>query len=112
MPYDTALADRIRDLLTDTPGLVEKKMFGGIGWTINGHMACGAHNDARLIIRCSKEAFPGLLEEPGAGGMMRGGKAMAGWNLVDNEAVIVDEALELWVGRGRDYAAGLPPKQK
>ena len=33
MPYDPALADRIRDLLTGTPLLVEKKMFGGIGWT-------------------------------------------------------------------------------
>ena len=110
MPYDPVLADRIRTLLAGTPGLVEKKMFGGIGWTIGGHMACGAHNDLRLMIRCSKEDFPIFLEEPGADAMRRGETAVTGWVLVDADAVAKDEDLARWVDRGREHAASLPPK--
>ncbi len=36
---------------------------------------------------------------------------MAGWLLVDADAVQDDAELTKWVGRGRDYAAGLPPKK-
>ncbi len=112
MAYDPALADRIRDLLADTPGLVEKKMFGGIGWTIGGHMACGAHNDGQLMIRCGPDDFQAFMEADGADAMRRGGKPMSGWILVQNQAVLDDSALSLWVGRGRDHASGLPPKKK
>lgn len=112
MAYDPDLAARIRASLAGAPNLVEKAMFGGIGWTICAHMAAGAHNDGKLMIRCAKEDFEGLLAEPGAGGLMRGGKAMSGWILVEADAVADDDALDRWVGRGRDHAASLPPKRK
>jgi hypothetical protein len=110
VPYDEALVERVRDVLMSAPGLVEKKMFGGIGWTLFGHMAAGAHSDGRLMIRCSRGDFPALLAEPGASGLMRGGKPLTGWVLVDADAVEDDAALALWVGRGRTYASSLPPK--
>ena len=34
MAYDEGLAQRIRDVLGDMPGLVEKKMFGGVGYLL------------------------------------------------------------------------------
>jgi len=111
MAYDPALADRIRDALAGTPGLVEKKMFGGIGWTVGGHMAAGAHNDGRLMIRCSKDDFAGFIAQEGAGGMQRGKTLMTGWVLVAPEAVDDQADLEMWVHRGRDYAASMPPKK-
>jgi len=112
MAYDEALAARIRAALAGADGLVEKTMFGGIGWTIGGNMAAGAHNDGRLMIRCSKADFEAFLAEEGAVGMMRGGKALTGWVLVEPDAVADDAELDRWVGRGRDYAASLPPKKK
>ncbi|MFT5460480.1 MAG: hypothetical protein ACI9K2_006999 [Myxococcota bacterium] len=90
MPYDPALATRIRPLIEAAAGVVEKKMFGGIGSTIGGNMAVGAHSDGRMMIRCSKEAFPTLLEEPGADGLRRGTKYMTGWVLIDADAVADD----------------------
>ena len=42
MAYDEALADRIRQLLGDEPGLTEKKMFGGLAFLIGGNMAVAA----------------------------------------------------------------------
>lgn len=110
MAYDPDLADRIRASIAGAPNLVEKKMFGGIGWTVGGHMAAGAHNDGSLMIRCSKEDFAAFIAEEGADGMQRGGKYMTGWVLVDADAVADDAELDRWVGRGRDYAASMPPK--
>ncbi len=36
MAYDEGSAQRIRELLDEEPGLVEKKMFGGIGFMLHG----------------------------------------------------------------------------
>ena len=40
--YDERLADRIRALVADEPGLTEKKMFGGLAFLIGGNMAVAA----------------------------------------------------------------------
>ncbi|MCB9675381.1 MAG: TfoX/Sxy family protein [Alphaproteobacteria bacterium] len=110
MPYDPDLAERIRTHLAGTPGLVEKKMFGGIGWTVGGHMAAGAHSDGALMIRCAKEDFAAFIAEPGAAGMKRGETLMTGWVLIASASVATDAALHHWLDRGRGYAASLPPK--
>ena len=41
VPYDEALADRVRAQLDGEPGLTERKMFGGIAWMLAGNMAVG-----------------------------------------------------------------------
>jgi hypothetical protein len=110
MPYDPELADRIRDHVADMPLLTEKKMFGGIGWMSGGHMACGAHNDQRLMIRCAREDWADFIAEPGAEGFTHGGKQMTGWVLVDQDAVATDADLRKWLDRGCDFAASQPPK--
>lgn len=112
MPYDPVLAERIRDLLHDAPDLVEMKMFGGIGWTIRGNMAAGAHSKGELIVRCSKEAFHGHLAEPGCDCMKRGETPMTGWLKIAPEFIEDDADLARWVGVGREYASGLPRKVK
>jgi TfoX/Sxy family transcriptional regulator of competence genes len=111
MAYDPKLADRVRKLLADADGLAEKKMFGGIGWTIGGNMAAGAHNDGRLMIRCARDDFESLLAEPGAEGMKKGGRNLTGWVLVDSEVVTSEKALSRWVSRGRAFAESLPRKK-
>jgi TfoX/Sxy family transcriptional regulator of competence genes len=111
MAYDSQLAERVRSELAGITGLNEKKMFGGIGWTINGNMAAGAHNDGRLMIRCSKDDFGQLLAEPGAEGMKKGSRNLTGWLLIDGSTVSDDDSLALWVGRGRAYAESLPRKK-
>ena len=110
MAYDEVLADQIRTALADTPGLTEKKMFGGIGWMVGGHMAAGAHSDGRLMIRCAKADFESLTSEPGASPMMRGGKPLSGWVLVDAEVLDHGDAFARWIERGRAYAQSMPPK--
>ena len=51
MAYDEELADRIRVLLDDRPGLTEKKMFGGLGFMIGGNMAIAASGQGGILVR-------------------------------------------------------------
>jgi hypothetical protein len=42
--------------------------------------------------------------------MTRRGEPISGWVLIAASAVADDDALRLWVERGRDYAATQPAK--
>ena len=55
MAYDEDLANRIRELIASEDGYTEQKMFGGIGFMIDGHMAVGVSGEGGLIIHCSEE---------------------------------------------------------
>ncbi len=110
MAYDEGLAQRIREQIEGTPNLAEKKMFGGLGFMVGGHMAVSAYKGGDLMIHCGKEESAAYIREPGARPMERGGKAMKGWVIVSADAVEEDADLAKWVCRGRDYAMAQPPK--
>ena len=59
------LANRIRELIVSEDGYTEQKMFGGIGFMIDGHMAVGVSSEGGLMIHCSKEETEALLAKPG-----------------------------------------------
>lgn len=50
MAFNEELAQRLRDVLAGQSDLVEKKMFGGIGFMLQGNMACGVNSDV-LVLR-------------------------------------------------------------
>ena len=50
MAFDESLAQRIRDSLARKKNIEEKKMFGGIGFLLNGNMLVGVWKDS-LIVR-------------------------------------------------------------
>ena len=110
MAYDEALADRIRQLVGDEPGLTEKKMFGGLAFLINGNMSVAASGQGGLLVRCDPKETDALLDEPGAEHMVMRGRAMEGWLRIQQQAVGDDAGLEPWVRRGVTYARALPPK--
>jgi hypothetical protein len=60
---DDMLAQRIRPLLAGHPDLVEKWMFGGIGFLVQGNMACGVHK-GELIVRVGTERYAESLARP------------------------------------------------
>ena len=64
MAYDEQLAERVRELLALREGLVERKMFGGIAWMLDGNLACGVIGD-ELIVRVGPEESERALAEPG-----------------------------------------------
>ena len=44
MAFDERLAERIRGSLGKRKGLIEKKMFGGVAFLLNGNMCVGVTN--------------------------------------------------------------------
>jgi hypothetical protein len=109
MPYDAALADRIRQQISARSDVRELKMFGGLGFTIAGNMAVGVINDD-LIVRLDPGDAEKALAEAGVREFDFTGRPMKGWLFVGAERTADDEGLAEWVDAGADYAASLPAK--
>jgi TfoX/Sxy family transcriptional regulator of competence genes len=108
MAYDLKLADRVRSQLDGIP-VAEKKMFGGIGFLLNGNLACGVNKD-NLIVRIDPEKQELLLKKPHAKPFDLTGKPMKGWLLVEASGVKTEKQLSAWVKEGVEFASTLPPK--
>jgi GNAT superfamily N-acetyltransferase len=81
MVYNKNLALMIRDVLGKKPGLIEKQMFGGIGFMIHGNMACGVINDD-LIVRVGPDQYNEALAKPHTRVFDMTGRPMRGWIVV------------------------------
>jgi len=111
MAYDKNLAARMQKILDDLnpPALVEKKMFGGVGYLVRGNMACGVHKD-ELIVRVGSDGFMDALNRPGARPFDMTGKPMNGWVMVKPSGFETDQALREWIELGLNYANSLSAK--
>jgi len=109
MAYDEGLARRVRAILADEPGLVEKKMFGGVGFMLNGNMACGVNKDD-LIVRVGPDSYEQAMIRPHARPFDFTGRLMKGWVMIGPEGASADDDLRDWVADGVNFARSLPPK--
>lgn len=110
MAYDEELASRIRELVSDEPGLTEKRMFGGLAFLVNGNMSVSASSQGGLLLRVDPEETDTLAAEPHAEPFVMRGRAMQGWLRVSPEGVRTKRELERWVRRGVTYARSIPGK--
>jgi hypothetical protein len=110
MAYDEDLANRIRELLAAEPGVIERKMFGGLSFLIGGNMSVAASGQGGLMVRCDPAETDALLAKPHARAFEMRGREMAGWLRVDADGVRTKRQLEPWVKRGVAYARSLPAK--
>ncbi len=109
MAYDEGLAHRVRGIINDEPGMVEKKMFGGVGFMLNGNMACGVNKDD-LIVRVGPDSYEQAVIHPNARPFDFTGRPMKGWVMVGADGVSADDDLQNWVTQGVRFAQSLPPK--
>jgi TfoX/Sxy family transcriptional regulator of competence genes len=92
MAFSEALAERIRQALARKKGIEEKKMFGGIGFLLNGNMLVGIWKDS-LIARLGPEGGDEALKEAHVKEFDITGRSMKGWVLVAPEGVEGDDQL-------------------
>lgn len=111
MAYDEDLAYRVRDLLEPEQGLSEKKMFGGLTFMINGHMAVNVSRQGGLMLRIDPAQTDELLRDKHAAPFQMRGKPMTGWLRIDPAGVAKESDLERWTAMGVSYARTLPPKK-
>ena len=109
MAYDEQLAARVRAVLAERTDFDEKKMFGGLAFMVNTHMACGLIRDD-LMIRVGKENYDDALSR-GAQVMDFSGRPMRGMVMVPGPDVATDAPLATWVDEAVAFAQSEPPKK-
>ncbi len=80
MAFSEALAERIRQRLAQRKNVAEKKMFGGVGFLLNGNMLVGVWKES-LVVRLGKDEGEEALLEPHVKEFDITGRAMKGWGL-------------------------------
>ncbi|MDZ5661795.1 TfoX/Sxy family protein [Nocardioides sp. S-58] len=110
MAYDELLAQRIHDLLDGEPGLTSRRMFGGLGFMLDGHMAVAAGSAGALMVRVDPARGQEWVDGEDVRPMEMRGRELDGWLLVSGEALADDDRLRLWVGRGAAHVRTLPLK--
>jgi TfoX/Sxy family transcriptional regulator of competence genes len=109
MAYDEELAKRVSAVLESVPNITEKKMFGGVGYLLNGNMACGVNKET-LIVRVGPDSYQATLDEEHTRVFDLTGRPMTGWVSVEPEGLQSKDRLVYWVGQGVAFAGTLPPK--
>jgi len=108
MAFDETLTERVSQALARKKG-IEKKMFGGIGFLLNGNMLVGVRKDS-LLVRLGEEEGKDALLEPHVGAFNISGRAMTGWLLVAPEGIEDDDRLKGWIQRAVKFVGKLPAK--
>jgi hypothetical protein len=111
MSIDVELAERVRDELMGEAGLVEKAMFGGLAFLLDGNMAVGITSEGELMVRVGPEGEAEALADPHARRFDMTGRPMKGWILVERAGFETEHALNAWVRQGVEFARGLPRKR-
>jgi TfoX/Sxy family transcriptional regulator of competence genes len=109
MAFDETLAERIRQRLARKKGIEEKKMFGGIGFLVNGNMLVGVWKDS-LLVRLGDEQGEEALLEPHVKAFDITGRTMKNWVLVAPEGFEDDDQLKEWIQRAVKFVGKLPGK--
>jgi len=109
MAYDEGLAARIGEVLGDQPGVVERKMFGGLAFMVQGHMCCGVIGD-EMMLRVGPELYERVLGRAHARSMDFTGRPMKGLVTVGCEGLLEDEHLAEWIGFGLACVTSLPAR--
>jgi TfoX/Sxy family transcriptional regulator of competence genes len=110
MAYDEALAGRIRAALSFTDGVTEKRMFGGLGFMVHGHMVAAANHSGGVMLRLDPSQGPALVDGLTVRYVQMNGREMGGWLSLEPSAVADEDDLRTWLERGLAYVATLPPK--
>jgi TfoX N-terminal domain len=108
--YDDELANRIRRVVQDEPGLSEKRMFGGLAFLVNGHMAVSASSQGGILLRIDPAQSQYLVDHEHVRRFSMRGREMNGWLHVDVEVLETDDELRGWVNHGLAYARSLEAK--
>src|SRR5215831_15257252 len=109
MPFNEVLAERIRVRLAGRKNIEEKKMFGGVGFLLNGNLLVGVWKDS-LIVRLGSDDGKEALKEPHVKEFDITGRVMKGWVLVEPEVIEDDDQLKDWIERAAKFVKSLPAK--
>ena len=108
MAYDSALADRVTDMLTARRvSFATKAMMGGLCFMVDNKMCVGVEKD-RLMVRLDPAVEAEAMKQPGCKPMDFTGRPMKGYVFVHPEGYETDTQLRHWL----DLALAFNPRAK
>lgn len=111
MAYSEELAEKIRKAFGDRKGIAEIRMFGGLCFTVNGHMTAGVMGDT-MMLRVGPEQHQRVLKLKHARVMDFTGKPMKGMVYVEPAGCATVAKIKPWLRRALDFVETLPPRAK
>jgi TfoX/Sxy family transcriptional regulator of competence genes len=111
MAFSETLAKRIRQALARKKHVEERKMFGGVGFLLNGNLLVGVWKES-LIVRLGPDEGDEALKEAHVSEFNITGRSMKGWVLIGPEGAQSDDQLKGWVQRAVKFVGTLPAKEK
>lgn len=108
MAIDEKLAAFVRNALTDASSVREVKMFGGLGFMLNGNMIA-ATSDRGLLVRVGEQQEAAALTRPGAESMLMNGRKMKGFIWV--KTALDARTVKSWLRLARSFVETLPVKE-
>jgi TfoX/Sxy family transcriptional regulator of competence genes len=114
MAYNEKLTARVREALAHIPDVVEKRMFRGALFMVNGKM-CLTTGDDRLMCRIDPELHAEAVKKEGVKPVLMKGKEYKGYVHVNEEVLKTKKQFDYWIGLALDFnerAKASKPKKK
>jgi TfoX/Sxy family transcriptional regulator of competence genes len=109
MAYSKSLVERIRHAISRQRGVLEKKMFGGVCFLLNGNLLVGVWKDS-LIARVGKDTYEAALQEEYVKEFDVTGRPMRGWVMVEPDGIDSEFQLTHWIDQAIAVVRTLPAK--
>ena len=112
MSYDETLAARVRRILSrGKHDVVERKMFGGLCFMVDGAMRCGVLK-RDLVVKVGPKRQAEALAQPHTRVFDFTGRPSAGMVYVEPDGTQTDTQLRSWIRQGLAFVASKPPQPK
>jgi TfoX/Sxy family transcriptional regulator of competence genes len=109
MAFSETLAAQIRAELQNVPQISERKMFGGLCFTLGGNMLVGVVGN-ELVARVGKASYEAALAQPGARPMDFTGRPMKGYVFIAPAGLAQAQSLRGWIEAACHHVSTLPVK--
>lgn len=96
MAYNEALANRIREKLSDLMHIEEKEMMGGLTFMYNGKMCLGIIRD-EMMCRIDPSLHEAAIEKTGCRTMDFTKRPMKGYVMVSDEGMKTEKDFDYWI---------------
>lgn len=114
MPYNEALANRVRELIAAREDNVEeKRMFGGLAFLVNTKICVAVKSD-KILVRIDPNLFEKEVQGLGCTPMRMSSRESKSFLFVDEDVLDTHSKLKRWVDLALEYnpRANATPREK
>ncbi len=105
MPYDEALANRIRGALAGYGKVEEKKMFGFLVFMVQGRMCLGVRGD-EMMCRIGPDMMESVLRRDGCAPLRMRRKTSLNMIMVEESGMRARKDFEFWINLALEFNLG------